>query len=370
MGGGIGGLTLTRALALRGIHAEIYEAASEIRPLGGGLIVPPNSARILQRLGVGEIFRSGLPLRAMQIVDASGQVLYRRDQGAVQATHGFGLSSISRPKLYEALTHLIPRQDLHTGYRLNNLGNHGEKSYAVFTSGRHIPGELIVGADGAGSATRKLLFPDMHLHPTGQVALRGLLTFELPPAYAQTFTEFWGAGRRLTMFPLAGGQVYWHAVYNDPHDMTDPTPRRLADAYADFPAPVQSVLRQTPPEQLTRTPLYDLPPLPHWSRGNVTLLGDAAHATSPNLAQGAAQAIEDADALAEALASGKPLAQALASYQRRREGQANAAVARSRQMGQIGQVGGALRWVRNAALKMNPDLARKRIEAFYGEQGG
>lgn len=367
VGAGIGGLALARALTVRGLQAEVYEASAEIKGAGGGLIVPPNSARILDRLGLGEVFRAGVPLRQMQILDAGGQVLYRRDQGEVRQAQGYGLHTVSRAALHQALQAALPPQILFPGFRLQELRRMGDKHYAVFANGQQVVADLIVAADGAQSRARALMFPEVHLEPTGQVAMRGVARADLPPAFQRSFTEIWGSGRRITFFPLANDEVYWHAAFSADHLGARPSLSEVAQHYAQFPQPVAHLLEATGPQTLQTTLLQDLEPLPQWSRGNVALLGDAAHATSPNLAQGAAQALEDAAALAELLSQEVRLETALLAYQKRRERYANAAVARSRQMGQIGQVGGPLRWIRNTTIKMNPELARSRIEAFYEE---
>lgn len=367
IGAGVGGLTLAHALTRRGIGAEVYEANPNLRPPGGGLIVPPNSARILERLGLASHLRGGVPLHRMQILDAGGQQLYERDQGDVRREQGFGLWGLPRAALHGALLDALPEGTVHAGHRLHHLEALGLKTYAVFENRRHVIADLIVGADGATSRTRQLLFPEARLRATGQLAVRGVSEAPVPLRYGRAFTEFWGSGRRFTFFPIDATRTYWHAALRGDRVPARPSPAWLAEGYRAFPAPVQDLILETPEAGLFSTELRDLAPLARWSVGNVALLGDAAHATSPNLAQGAAQAIEDAAVLAELLAGETRLDRALERYQLRREAQTAALVADSRQLGQLGQLRGGARWLRNVGLKLNPELARRRIEAFYTE---
>lgn len=364
IGAGIGGLTLARRLSLSGQHPEVYEANPHLKPAGGGLIVPPNSARILESLGLGEVFARSVPLTAMQIFDAGGSLLYRREQADVRQKYGHGLWGVSREVLHAALLHSLPDEHIFTGYRLEDVRSMGHQSYVTFGNRRHVTGDLLVAADGAASRVREVLFPEIQLQPTGQTTLRGVADMPLPGHYARTFTEFWGAGMRFTCFPLSERQTYWHAVLKSQNVLGTPTTGEVAQMYEHFPHPVKELISASS-NPLTVTELRDLSPLPNWSRGNVVLLGDAAHATSPHLAQGAAQAVEDAATLGELLVTESDPLRAMRRYQALREGHANAVVARSRQMGQIGQASGAARFFRNLTLKISPELARSRIEAFY-----
>lgn len=367
IGAGIGGLTLARALTRRGIPVTVYEASADLRAPGGGLIVPPNSARILERLRVTAHLRQSVPLRRMQILDAGGQQLYGRDQEDVQRDQGFGLWGVPRAALHAALLVGLPEGTVQPGHRLRDFGTLGDRAYAVFDNRRHVIADLIVAADGADSRARQLLFPQAQLRPTGQVALRGVAGVPLPPRHQRAFSEVWGPGRRFTFFPMNEHQTYWHAALPGLSLPARPSPDWLAQQYRAFPAPVADLILSSGGSPLTLTELRDLGPLPHWHCRNVALLGDAAHATSPNLAQGAAQAIADAAVLADLLGTGRPLPEVLAHYQRRREAQAAAVVRASRHLGQVGQARGGARWLRNVGLHLNPELARRRIEAFYAE---
>lgn len=365
IGAGIGGLTLARLLHQMGRPFTVYEASPHPQVPGGGLIIPPNSAQVLRRLNMPDLLRQTVALQAMQLLDAGGEVLYRREQDQVAREHGTGLRSIPRPALHRQLLNSLPAGAVHFGSRLDELKLGDGVAHLTFANRQQVDAGLVVGADGAGSRVRQILFPTAHLNPAEQVVVRGVSSALLPREWQDSFTELWGAGRRLTLFPISATQTYWHAVLRSHDASGELTPARLQALYQDFPEAVQRLLAATAPESVSSVLLWDLPPLENWSRGPAVLLGDAAHATSPNLAQGAAQAIEDASALASLLFTEHDLNTVLEQYQRQREERANAVVARSRQLGEIGQLGGAGRSLRNTALKLRPELARQYIEAFY-----
>ena len=365
IGAGISGLAFARAMQQAGVPVEVHEAAPELRSIGGGLIVPPNSARILDRLGLGSVLDTqSVPVKDMLILDAKGPVLYRRDQHDVARQHGRGLHAITRTALHRALAGSLTPGSIHTRQRLTGLTHDAHFVTAEFASGERLQTELLVAAEGRVSRARALLMPEAQLVSTGQIAYRGLTRIEPFAEYRNSFVEYWGQGRRFTFFRIAPDLTYWHApILSAPGETRKKTD--LLREYRDFPDQVIELIAHTQDEHINSVELNDIDPLPHWYRGRVALIGDAAHATTPNLVQGAAQAIQDAHVLAEQLLTGQPLSLALPAYQAARERTANDMVAQARQIWQIGQARGVGRLLRNLTMKISPELARQRIEAFY-----
>lgn len=365
VGGGIGGLTLAAALKRSGIKANVYEATPHLFSFGGGLIVPPNSQRVIAELGLGRNFKAhAVALTDMQIRDVSGKLLYRSDQAMVASHYGSGIRAIPRARLHHMLSALLDDSQIHPAHRLESLSSTFTAATARFDNGVTVEGDLLVGADGRESRVRELLFPETRLVSTGQVAFRGVANTEPTADWHDSFVEFWDAGRRFTFFRQDDGQTYWHApVRLESHRNIKDIRGMLLHEYAHFPDEAQRLIEATP--DFHSVELSDISPLPDWWYKRAVLLGDAAHATSPNLGQGAAQAMEDAATLAHDLSSTHHVATALNNYQAKREAKANAVVARSRQMGFIGEASGALKWLRNMTLAINPDFARKHIESFY-----
>ena len=368
IGAGIGGLAMARALHLRGLRPHVYESHPHMVSLGGGLLIPPNSARILEHLGLGEVLGQGVALADMQILDAGGKLLYRRKQEEVRQQYGRPLYAIPRTVLHRALAESLPEGMILPGHHLERIQHHFDGVSAFFRNGQEAVSDLLIGADGRTSRTRQIILPQTRLVPNGQTAYRGVAQTDPLPEWRDTFGEFWGSGRRFTFFRIGEGLTYWHApVQQAPGNIFERKKTELLRLYRDFPAQVTDLLANTDEARISAVELADLSPIPDWWKGRVALLGDAAHATSPNLGQGAAQALEDAEALAELLMVYPRREEALTRYQHSRERVANAAVQQSRQLGEIGQAGGALRLLRNFALSINPELARRRIESFYGE---
>lgn len=369
VGGGVSGLALAQALALHNVKTRVYEATPTLSHLGGGLIMAPNSIQVLEELGLDYTLKiHAVPLDRMVIFDATGAELYRRMQGDVAHRFGGrGLMGMPRAELHRALAEHLPEGTVQTGYRLTGLDNGFQSVTAQFAGGQKVTADLLVAADGRDSTVRALLYPETRLVHTGDVAYRGVTSLLPDGALRDAFAEYWGAGRRFTFFRMSEGQTYWHAPVEQSEHEPHLSRAELLHKFRHFPPQVQRLIESTPEAQMTALPLRDLSPLPDWWNRRVVLVGDAAHATSPNLGQGAAQAMEDVAALAERLTKDPDRVTALQNYQRIRESTANAAVANARAFGEMGRRKGLGRVVRNVALAINPDLARRRIEAFYGE---
>jgi 2-polyprenyl-6-methoxyphenol hydroxylase-like FAD-dependent oxidoreductase len=226
----------------------------------------------------------------------------------------------------------------------------------------------VIGADGIGSAVRRRLFPEVVPRPAGQIAWRAVVTAPERSAASRVGYEIWGAEGRVGWAPVGGGQIYWFAVVDaDRVDAGQDRGVLLRALTAAFPPPVPELIGSTPAEALIETELRDLPPMPSWHRGRIVLLGDAAHATTPNLGQGGAQAIEDGYALAGALATCARPEDAFSAYQAARKPTADLITHRSRWFGRVAHLRNpvAIR-VRDAALRLLPEsAARSQVARIY-----
>lgn len=372
VGGGIGGLTLAIALRKRGLEAQVYEAAPELRAAGAGIWVPPNAMQVLGRLGVAEaVLREGASLERAEIRDFRGGVLQVADFGAAARRFGYPTVAIHRGRLQRVLLDHLPGDAVLAGRECTGVTPGGGRAAARFADGSEAEGEVVVGADGADSRVREALFPGTGLRYSGQSSYRAVVEHQLPDGFDGVGWEVWGPGRRFGFSSIGGGEVYWYATLDARAGERDAGPaetRRRLDALAgDFPAPVPELVAATGAERMIRTDMYDLPRLPAWHRGRAVLLGDAAHATTPNLGQGGAQAMEDAWVLAEQLASHSQPEDAFAAYQRIREPKARMVVDRSRQVGHIAHLRNPLaRGLRNVMLRITPaSVGQRQMEALY-----
>lgn len=374
VGGGIGGLALALALWRRGIEAPVYEAAPELRAVGAGISLQPNALQVLDRLGVAErVVAEGGDLARAELRDARAGVLLAADMREDARRFGWGTLAIHRGRLQQALLASLPAGSVHLGRECREVlpEDGGGGARVRFADGGEVEADVVVGADGAHSRMREVVAPGARLRYSGQSSYRAVLPFALPPGLERVAWEVWGPGCRFGFSGIGHGEVYWYATLDAPaggRDASAAKARRRLDAMAmPFPAPVPELIAATDAERVIRTDMYDLPPLPAWHRGRVVLLGDAAHATTPNLGQGGAQAIEDAYVLAEQLAACPRPEDAFAAYRRIREPKARMVVERSRRLGRLVHLRGPLaRGLRNAAMRLTPaGFARRQMEALY-----
>ncbi len=230
----------------------------------------------------------------------------------------------------------------------------GPDAVDVETNQGRIRASALIGADGIHSAVRAQLFGERAPRYAGYTCWRGIA--ELPdPAGPGVMFERWGRGRRFGLVPISATRSYFFATMNAEAggvDEADPI-ETLRQLFGEFGEPVQRLLAATPSEAVLRNDIIDLPPLPSWTRGRVTLLGDAAHAMTPNMGQGACQAIEDGVTLAACFDGS--VEDALASYEARRRGRALSFVKRSWTLGRIGQwTSPAAVLLRNAITRLTP----------------
>jgi 2-polyprenyl-6-methoxyphenol hydroxylase-like FAD-dependent oxidoreductase len=370
VGGGIGGLSAGIALARAGTAVEVFERAPEIREVGAGISLWPNAVRVLDALGVGAALRAQGTLQMEGAVrDPRGRVLLavslrdleRESGGPTILLHRGTLVGILR----DALLSLSGRASLRLAAQFVGLEQRGRRVVARFADGSVAEGDLLVGADGLRSAVRAATFPAARPVYAGYTCLRGLARLESP---VDLCGETWGPGARFGFVPLGDGRWYWWATWNAPEgEPLEPEQRKRAalDAFRGWHAPIEELIQRTDPDAILHDDLRELAHLPWWVRGRVALLGDAAHAMTPNLGQGACQAIEDAAVLSRCLATGAPVEDALDLYVRLRRPRALAAQRDSRSFGTFGQLASPLlchirdaltratrgRWGRSVILK-------------------
>jgi len=373
LGGGIGGLTAAIALARRGLDATVFEQAPEMRAVGAGIWLPTNAMTVMARLGLAdELAAAGLPLARIEVADGARRV-QAIDLGPVKARHGHTTISIRRSELQRVLAAHAPAGAVRLGARAEEVapGEPGGAPARVRIAGpagvEEVEADLVIGADGIHSAARAAVAPGITPRYAGQTCYRGIARLALDEQ--DVCREVWGGAARFGYSAVGPEEVYWFApVVAPPGGRDEGGARRRLDAlYAGFPAPVPAIVAATPEEAIGRLDLHELP-AHAWRGGRVALLGDAAHAMTPNLGQGGAQAIEDAFVLAGCVAeAGEDLGAALAAYQARREARVRRI---ARLAGRLGRVahwqGGLARGLRNLAMRATPaGAARRQTDALY-----
>jgi 2-polyprenyl-6-methoxyphenol hydroxylase-like FAD-dependent oxidoreductase len=369
VGGGIAGLSLAGALARAGLAPEVVERAPAWAPLGAGIVLSVNAMAVLRRLGLAEAARArGLALAEAAIADERGRTLGRTDFRSLVARHGDTIA-IHRADLHEVLLRGSGGVPLRMGTTVVAIEPAGERVRARLSDGSERECDLLVGADGLRSAVRALVFGANPPRYSGYTCWRFVTAVERPLPRA---VEMWGRGQRLGLVPLADRRVYGFAVANAPPGTREPdagSAARLRERFARFggdaPAVLGSIERD---EQVIHNDLEEVVQAPWW-RGRVVLLGDAAHASTPNMGQGAAMALEDVAVLAELLVEKRPLDPTLAAWAARRMPRARWVQDQSRRIGRIGQLEHPLACaLRNLVLRAVPDAAATRALARLAEQ--
>ncbi|HUN53430.1 MAG TPA: FAD-dependent monooxygenase [Candidatus Sulfotelmatobacter sp.] len=310
VGGGIGGLSAALALLQAGFDVEVYEQASALGEIGAGIQISPNASRLLYRLGLAEALAPAAvrPVAGHQRRWQDGRTLQRSPMGeAIEAAFGAPYFHFHRADLLRALSGALPPERLHLRHRLERLVDHGDQVEAQFGNGARITADLLVGADGIHSAVRAALFGAEHPQFTGCIAYRGLVSAErLAHLELETTANNWlGPGRHFVHYFVAGRRLLNFVAVIERETWTGEswTDRgRVADALAAYDGwhpQVGAIIGAV--DETFIWALFDRAPLPRWSVGRVTLLGDACHAMLPFMAQGAAQSIEDGAALAASL---------------------------------------------------------------------
>lgn len=325
VGGGVGGLFAARALIAHGADVSLYEQSSALGEVGAGVFLTPNSVRHLERVGFGSAVRKygarvgpkshyfrhdGAPIAPVRVTDASGW----------NATYG-----MHRADLVAFLASALPAGVVRCGHRAIGFEQADDVARVQFAGGACAEGDVVVGADGIHSALRPYVFPPSTPVFHGTICYRGLVPRDRLPDWPMDRWQMWaGPSKHFLVFPVRHGQMLNYVGFVPADEEMQESwsaagdPEVLRGAFDGWDARIGSVLKQV--DKTFRWALYDREPLPTWTRGRLTLLGDAAHPMLPHLGQGANQSIEDGMALATILgrAGNAAVPAALLAYERLR----------------------------------------------------
>ncbi|MEI6412422.1 MAG: FAD-dependent monooxygenase [Bacteroidota bacterium] len=359
LGAGIGGLTLAIALKKIGIRADVYEAASAIKPVGAGILMAANAIQGFHRLGVAEkIMERGCLLPYFEIKDQRGRTISSADAGIIARKFGMHNFAIHRADLHAALLAELDADQTHTGFKALGFKQETDGTITVlFDQKDSISTDYLIAADGIHSAVRKQLLPETSLRYSGYTCWRAVI--DAPHIDCPNASETWGASGRFGIVPLENRRFYWfacvNALQNDPA-MRNISIETLRNIFGQHHQPIPAMLEATRQADLIWGDICDLGPTPHFAFGNVALLGDAAHATTPNLGQGACQAIEDAVVLADEIKKQTDIVAAFKSYEQRRFVRAQMIVNQSWRLGKVAQISNPiLAGLRNTLLRLVPE---------------
>jgi FAD-dependent urate hydroxylase len=305
VGGGIGGLCAALGLQRAGIPVTLLEKMPELAEVGAGISLWLNGTLALERLGVGAAVQSvGSPLEQENLRSWRGHTLIHLPLGDLARRYGSPPAlMVRRPVLLRTLADALEPDTVRVGASVVGFEADSDGVSAQLEGGETIRGVALVGADGIKSVVRERLAPESKPRYAGYQYLRAITSRDERLVAPHTVWLAFGRGDRFGAADL-GDATSWFAVVVVPQGTTDSAEGPKAELlrrFARFPEAIPAIIETTPEDAIRRADIFDLVPFERWGEGGVTLLGDAAHATTPNMGRGASEAIEDAATLAACL---------------------------------------------------------------------
>lgn len=335
---------MAHALGRLEYEVTVFERSADLRTEGAGISLWPNATAALEALDLGDV-----------AADSSHVIA----GASLKTPKGGGLSDVPLRGIAERYGPLVA---VHRADLLQGLFERAQATASVefeaeatisegalFVDGARIDCDLVVGADGVQSIVSRLVAPGARARSAGYGAWRGIATHDDEALASNVATETIGRGRRIGLVPLGRRRTYWFAVIAGDDGSAD-----LQGAFAGWHRPIGEVLADTPEGDRSYLELYEVPPLATWHRGNMVLVGDAAHAMTPNLGQGAAQALQDVAVLSRELET-VDTGSAFSRYERMRKKPAERIVKQSRRLGRLVQASHPLSAkLRDSLLRSTP----------------
>ncbi|MCF6325486.1 MAG: FAD-dependent monooxygenase [Gammaproteobacteria bacterium] len=358
VGGGIAGLAAMQSLVKAGYQVNLIEKSPHLRAQGAGLMLGINAMKVLESLRLSdEVINSGQSLAAINIVDAAGVLIGKSDNAWMEVKTGYKTIGIDRGALHNLLSKGLVPGDIRLNATISSLVQRSKKVIITVNDGKNEEYDLLIAADGVHSSTRLLTGDTSQLRHSGYTCWRFVVDKPSLMESGQSY-EYWGRGKRFGLVPIGGNRLYCFATVNasvaNCHYKNIDVDEFKA-LFSGFDGTVTNLLKGLSDDvRLIHDDLNDQIAL-CMQQGRVVFLGDAAHAATPNMGQGAAMALEDAAVLSECLAVEKSIDDAVLAYERRRAPRVKTIRNRSYMIGKIAQWESPLACrLRNALLRMMP----------------
>lgn len=313
IGGGIGGLTAAAALGGIGARVTLVERAPEFGAVGAGIQLSPNGSRIVRALGLGPFMdlHAVRPAQSRIVEGATGEELDSRSINTLPYHYGSPHELMYRPDLIEGLRRLASDAHIVFGQTVTHVDQDEHTAIVHTDTGDAYRADVVIGADGIHSRVRAQLWGDQTPVFTGKAAYRAVVDADFVSGLLDptASVKYWGPrhGHHFVAYPIQGGKLFnitavtpedswWEESWSTLGDLDE-----FRNCYQHFASPIPEVTQAIP--EVYKWALHDRPPLERWSKGKITLLGDACHPMVPFLGQGAVMAIEDAAVLAREIAA-------------------------------------------------------------------
>lgn len=364
LGGGIAGLATAISLQREGIEVHVYEKTRELKPVGAGIMIAANATRIFNEWGLTNSLKAkGHLLQQLLILSEKGKVLSALNPNPLPDQ----TIAIHRADLHQILMDELRAIPVSLGKKAVHVLQEPKGVTVSFEDGTVAEADYAIGADGIHSAVRQQILPLVKNRYAGYTCWRGVAVCK-DVKLGSHLHEIWGPEGRFGYMPLSSSKVYWYILMNtapNRKELSELTVHDLSKKLQAYPAIVGDILKHAHEQPLIHHDVYDIPLMDHYAFGRIALVGDAAHAMTPNLGQGACQGIEDAYVLGQCLA--KSLDYGLQDYENRRLQRANRICKIAKQVGVMSQFDSRLLCaIRNTAMRAAPpSLLRNQARYIY-----
>ena len=361
IGAGIAGLTTAIALKQKGLEVEVFDQTPGFAESGSGINLAINAMQVFKRMGLyDDIIGEAHHITSINLMTKSLRYLNKVSLEKFEAEHKVKSVAIHRAKLHEILLRHVGSAHIHLNKRLKSVKPVPGGTKLCFEDGKIHWADIVIGADGIRSVVRQSIFANSGLRDAGQICWRGISNTKIHVKHRGELNEIWGVGKRFGFVHIGPDQIYWFGLMNKTRFLAE-QPDYL-DLFADYHSTVKSIIAGTTREKVLQNEILDLNPLDDWHKGNICLVGDACHATTPNLGQGAVQAIESALALSICLEQEANIQLAFERYQRIRMPKANKIVKMSWDLGKIAQLDNPrMCKLRNFLVRFTPDVVMDNL---------